>query len=228
MRVLTNPTSNGTTLRHGWPVGVLCPNGGSSAVAGISLALPLGIPPMPLETLARSNGPLEGVASCASSQLGKRPRHCGYFARGIICFDFLLLAIYLILLRKTNHIYLGNLNPSPSGKLIHVIGGGSQVQSDSQRSIYRYILAAHLHAPSHRVCLTSSSHLDRLLVNAGLAAYARWLSKCQIFPLLSLPHPMEARLLRSQTYTKRFKGSKSSLQQSSCIFSSSISTSISK
>ena len=205
MRVLTNPTSNGTTLRHGWPVGVLCPNGGSSAVAGILLHCPWGF-----------------------LLLGKRPRHCGYFARGIICFDFLLLAIYLILLSKTNHIYLGNLNPSPSGKLIHVIGGGSQVQSDSQRSTYRYILAAHLHAPSHRVCLTSSSHLDRLLVNAGLAAYARSLSKCQIFPLLSLPHPMEARLLRSQTYTKRFKGSKSSLQQSSCIFSSSINTSISK
>ena len=67
MRVLTNPTSNGITLRYGQPVGVLCPNGGSSAVAGISLVLPLGIPPMPLETLARSNKPLEGVALYALS-----------------------------------------------------------------------------------------------------------------------------------------------------------------
>jgi hypothetical protein len=33
---------------------------------------------------------------------------------------------------------------------------------------------------------------------------------------------------RSQTYMERFKGSKSSLQQSSCTFSSSINTSISK
>jgi hypothetical protein len=55
----------------------------------------------------------EGVALCASSQLGKRPRHCGYFARGLICFDFLLLAVYLVLLIKTSTCISGNASTEP-------------------------------------------------------------------------------------------------------------------
>jgi hypothetical protein len=69
----------------------------------------LRIPLAPFETLARSSdaSAFEGVALCASSQPGKSSRHCGYcgyFGKGIICFDFLLLAIYL---NFVSHMYLG-------------------------------------------------------------------------------------------------------------------------
>ncbi len=100
--------------------------------------------------------------------------------RGMICFDFLLLAIYLVLLSKTSH--MGESESGPSG-LVHVTGGGLQVEFDSQRSIYQYILAACMRPPTASASLHPPT-LVRLLVNAGLAAYARWLSKCRISSVL--------------------------------------------
>jgi hypothetical protein len=55
-------------------------------------------------------------------------RHCGYFVREIIYFNFVLFTIYLILLSKASYIYLGaSTRPSPSRKLVCVISVRLQV-----------------------------------------------------------------------------------------------------